>query len=109
MTLGDLATFDGNHDPTFPLCLAISGVVYNVSKGSQFYGPGGVYPFAGRECARAFALMSTEEADCVADLEGLSPTELETLRDWKGKFDTKYPVIGTIVGGGAGSAPVKKA
>ncbi len=45
----------------------------------------GVYPFAGRECARAFALLSTEIADCNADLKGLSPTEMESLREWKAK------------------------
>lgn len=56
----------------------------------HFYGPHiGVYPFAGHECARAFALMSTEASDCNANLEGLTSTELETLRDWKAKFNTK--------------------
>lgn len=37
--------------------------------GSQFYGPEGMYPFAGHECARALARMSMEEIDCSADLD----------------------------------------
>jgi hypothetical protein len=38
--------------------------------GRDFYGPDGVYPFAGRECARALALQSTDTADCHDDLQG---------------------------------------
>ena len=37
--------------------------------GAEFYGPDGIYPFAGHECARAFALISTDTADCNDNLE----------------------------------------
>ncbi len=37
--------------------------------GAEFYGPDGMYPFAGHECARAFALISTDTADCHDNLE----------------------------------------
>ena len=37
--------------------------------GAEFYGPDGMYPFAGHECARAFALISTNTADCNDNLE----------------------------------------
>jgi len=57
----------------------------------------GVYPFAGKECARALAMMSTEEADCNGNLEGLGFTELDVLRDWEAKFHIKYPIVGSIV------------
>ena len=57
----------------------------------------GVYPFAGKEVARAFALLSTEVADCNDDLEGMSYTELENLREWVAKFNFKYPIVGKIV------------
>lgn len=54
----------------------------------------GVYPFAGKECSRALALMSTDEADCNGNLEGLGFTELDVLRDWTAKFTMKYPIVG---------------
>ncbi len=37
--------------------------------GSEFYGPDGMYPFAGHECARAFAMISTDVVDCNDNLE----------------------------------------
>ncbi len=57
-----------------------------------------MYPFAGKECARAFALVSTDVADCSDDLEGLGAMEMESLRDWEGRFWNKYRMIGRIVG-----------
>ncbi len=58
----------------------------------------GVYPFAGHEVARAFAMLSTDVADCTADLDGMSHIELENLREWEQKFNYKYPVVGRIRG-----------
>uniref|UniRef100_A0A7R9V3T3 Cytochrome b5 heme-binding domain-containing protein n=1 Tax=Chlamydomonas euryale TaxID=1486919 RepID=A0A7R9V3T3_9CHLO len=104
MTLEELARHDGSLPAEFPLRLAIQGIVYDITKGSDFYGPDGCYPFAGRECARAFALLSTETSDCVDDLEGLSPMELQNLSDWKGKFNSKYPIVGRIVPSGTQKA-----
>jgi hypothetical protein len=49
----------------------------------------GVYPFAGREVARAFALLSTELADCTDNLEGLAAIELDNLKEWEDKFNWK--------------------
>jgi membrane-associated progesterone receptor component len=92
----DLSAHYGS-DSAKPIYFAICGTVYDVSAGRQFYGPDGVYPFAGRECARAFALVSTDTADCTADLAGLGPAEMESLRDWQAKFDFKYPVVGRVV------------
>ena len=65
--------------------------------GRQFYGPDGIYPFAGRECARAFALLSTDTKDCIADIDGLDKMELDNLRDWQEKFYSKYKLVGRIV------------
>ena len=44
-----------------------------------FYEPDGVYPFVGRECARAFAMVSTELKDCYDDLKARSPAEEDSL------------------------------
>ena len=40
--------------------------------------------------------MSKDEADCTADLKGLSDTQMETLCDWEVKFRQKYPVVGSV-------------
>ncbi|KAI8466241.1 MAG: cytochrome b5-like heme/steroid binding domain-containing protein [Monoraphidium minutum] len=93
----ELAASDGT-DPARPILISIRGTVYDVSKGRDFYGPGGVYPFAGREVARAFAMLSTELSDCHDDLGGLAHIELENLREWEEKFNWKYPIIGTLTG-----------
>ncbi len=50
--------------------------------------------FAGREAARALAKMSLREEDCVADLEGLTQRERDTLRDWEERLLDKYSVVG---------------
>jgi membrane-associated progesterone receptor component len=57
-----------------------------------------VYPFAGKEVARAFALISTEVKDCNDDLSDLGHMEMENLKEWEGKFNWKYPVVGRIIG-----------
>ncbi|KAG2424512.1 hypothetical protein HXX76_014393 [Chlamydomonas incerta] len=97
LTLEQLAGYDG-HDAAKPMLLSIKGVVYDVTKGKDYYGPNGIYPFAGKEVARAFALYSTELSDCNDNLDGLSYSEKEALRDWIGKFNSKYTIVGKIVG-----------
>lgn len=96
LTTEQLAQHDGT-DPEKHMYLAIKGVIYDIRNGKAFYGPNGIYPFAGRECARAFALVSTSEADCNDNLEGLGKMELDTLADWQAKFNSKYPIVGKIV------------
>lgn len=95
LTLEELAQHDGR-DPGRPMLISIRGLVFDVSSGKQFYGPDGIYPFAGREVARAFALISTELSDCTDDLAGLGAMELDNLRDWEAKFHSKYPVVGRL-------------
>ncbi|MEW5302493.1 MAG: hypothetical protein WDW36_005273 [Sanguina aurantia] len=106
MTLEQLAEHDGSQ-PGVPLLLSIQGTIYNITSGKQFYGPDGVYPFAGKEVARAFALLSTEVSDCVESIEGLSFIELDNLKDWIGKFNTKYPMAAGIKGK-LGKADIQK-
>lgn len=96
MSLEELKEFDGK-DKTKPMYLSIRGVVFDVTSAPDFYGPDGMYPFAGRECARAFALVSVEESDCTDNLEGLSKYDLDTLKEWEFKFRYKYPVVGNLM------------
>lgn len=96
LTLKQLREY-GGEDKRKPILLAIKGVIFDVSRGSEFYGPDGMYPFAGHECARAFAMISTDVADCNDNLEGLGAMEMDNLRDWEAKFNFKYPIVGSVV------------
>lgn len=54
-----LAAHDGR-DQDKPILLAVRGLVFDVSKGRDFYGPDGAYPFSGKEVARALAKTSLD-------------------------------------------------
>ncbi|GAB4819871.1 hypothetical protein N2152v2_006917 [Parachlorella kessleri] len=99
LTLEQLAEYDGSKPDKPMLLLSIRGVIYNVSSGKEFYGPDGVYPFAGHETARAFAKFSTEVEDLTGNLEGCTAVELDALRDWEAKLYWKYPIVGRLVAG----------
>lgn len=56
---------------------------------------GGPYAvFAGKECARALALMSTKLSDANGYLGDLPEEKMKILRDWEAKFMAKYRVVG---------------
>ena len=52
--------------------------------------------FAGREVARALAVMSLKEEDCTDDLQGVSDKQMGVLQDWEEKFKIKYEVVGKV-------------
>jgi len=90
-------TNDGMINANNPIYLSVRGTVYDVSRGRDFYGPGGPYAtFTGEEVARAFALMSQDPKDFNDDLTGLSQTELGILSDWEAKFQAKYDIVGKL-------------
>ena len=57
---------------------------------------GGYEVFAGKEVARALAVMSLKAEDCTSNLEGVTEKQLGTLKEWEDKFLTKYPVVGEV-------------
>ena len=65
--------------------------------GREYSGPDGVYPFAGRECARALATYSTDVKDCVDKVDDLGVMERDQLENWVVRFNFKYPVVGRVV------------
>ncbi|RHY29955.1 hypothetical protein DYB32_004745 [Aphanomyces invadans] len=98
-TLDELREFNGEGDK--PIYIAIKGVVYDVSRRRDFYGPGeGYHLFAGREAARALAKMSFEPADLDnTDISDLNFMEKEILKDWVDKFTdyNSYPIVGRVL------------
>ena len=98
-----LIEYNGEGDK--PVYLAIRGRVFDVTRGKNFYGPGGPYSnFAGRDASRGLACGSFDESMLTKDLDGpldtledLGPEELETLRGWEERFEEKYLVVGRLV------------
>ncbi|GAB2287089.1 Bifunctional protein GlmU [Dionaea muscipula] len=96
-TSRQLKQYDGK-DASKPIYVAIKGRVFDVTTGSNFYGPGGSYAmFAGKDASRALAKMSKNDDDVSPSLDGLSDKELGVLADWEKKFEAKYPVVGRVV------------
>lgn len=88
-----------------PIFFAVRGKVFDVSRGRNFYGPGGPYSnFAGRDASRGLACgsfdedMLTEDLDGPLDtLEGLGAEEMEALQGWEERFNEKYEIVGKLV------------
>ncbi|KAK5996658.1 Damage response protein 1 [Cladobotryum mycophilum] len=98
-----LLPFNGEDDQ--PVYFAVRGRVFDVSRGRNFYGPGGPYSnFAGRDASRGLACGSFDEDMLTKDLDGpldtlsdLGPQEMEALRGWEERFLEKYDIIGKFV------------
>lgn len=102
----DLLPFNGEDGR--PVYLAVRGRVFDVSRGRNFYGPGGPYAnFAGRDASRGLALGSFDEVVLTKDLDGpldrlddLGADEMEALQGWEEKFLEKYLVVGRLAAAG---------
>ena len=82
-----------------PIYLALKGVVFDVSKGRDFYGPGGGYAvLGGRDASRALGkMLLTKDAVENPSLDDLDEKERGTLDSWFKKMSDKYPVVGKLV------------
>lgn len=98
--------FDGTKDEKTeedkPVYLSVRGVVFDVTEGKDFYGPGGAYEmFAGHECGVALAKMSFDEKyiDDLAGCNSLNFGEKTELDGWIEKFQYYrcYPIKGRLV------------
>ncbi|KAI9796250.1 MAG: galactokinase [Piccolia ochrophora] len=103
-----LRPYSGHKSPANPdglVFLAVSGKVYDVTPGRNFYGPSGPYSnFAGRDASRGLACGSFDEDMLTADLEGpldtlegLGDDEREALSGWEEQFGGKYLCVGRLV------------
>ncbi|KAF3845420.1 hypothetical protein F7725_008583, partial [Dissostichus mawsoni] len=84
----ELSRYDGG-EAGQPIYMAIKGVVFDVTKGKEFYGRDAPYnALVGKDCTRAVAKMSLDPADLTSDT-------LESLESvFEGTYKTKYPIVG---------------
>lgn len=63
-----LQAYDGS-DPSKPIYVALDGIIYDVTPGARFYGPGGSYHvLAGKDAARSYVTGCFEDDN--SDLRG---------------------------------------
>ncbi|CAG9532355.1 unnamed protein product [Cercopithifilaria johnstoni] len=106
-TVEQLLPFDGVQNER--ILMAICGKVFDVTKGSLFYGPEGAYSkLAGHDATRALATMDiTLVKDTPDDLSDISDLDLNTAREWMQSFIYKYPVVGKLLAEGEESTDYK--
>ncbi|KAM3715886.1 Membrane-associated progesterone receptor component [Dirofilaria immitis] len=96
-TVEQLLTFDGVRNER--ILIALCGKVFDVTKGSLFYGPDGAYnKLAGHDATRALAKMDlTLVKNTPDDLSDISDVDLNTAKEWMESFIYKYPVVGKLL------------
>ncbi|KAK2826691.1 hypothetical protein Q5P01_020905 [Channa striata] len=91
----ELKRYDGSEEGR-PIYMAVKGVVFDVSKGKEFYGKEAPYnALVGKDSTRAVAKMSLDPADLTSDTTGLTKDQLKSLDNiFEGTYKAKYPIAG---------------
>ncbi|TDG99157.1 hypothetical protein EPR50_G00208550 [Perca flavescens] len=91
----ELTRYDGSEEGQ-PIYMAVKGVVFDVTKGKEFYGKDAPYnALVGKDSTRAVAKMSLDPADLTSDTTGLTEEQLESLDSiFEGTYKAKYPIVG---------------
>ena len=98
-TIKELNQYKGTGGENERILLGVNGSVYDVTRGRNFYGPGGPYAcLAGRDASRGFA---TFDMGCVTDelanLEGLRSSEIQQMEEWEMQLQEKYDRVGKLL------------
>ncbi|CAL1575538.1 unnamed protein product [Knipowitschia caucasica] len=91
----ELRKYDGSQED-LPIYMAVNGVVFDVTKGKEFYGKDAPYnALVGKDSSRAVAKMSLEPEDLTSDTTGLTDEQLESLEStFELTYKTKYRIVG---------------
>ena len=93
----ELKPYDGTRDEDGPILFAADGIIFNVWKGRNFYGPGGEYHiFAGRDATRLLARTKVEEESEEESKIPLTMAERAALAGWIFTFKGKYEEVGRL-------------
>lgn len=81
--------------------LSVLGMVYDVSKGPQYYAEGsGYHIFAGRDGAVPFVTGTFTEEEAAKSTDELNDSQLIQLKSWDEFYrgEEKYPLVGRVIG-----------
>jgi membrane-associated progesterone receptor component len=89
---------DYDYDDDGPILFAADGIIFNVYKGRNFYGPGGEYHiFAGRDATRLLAKTKVVEESSKELKTKLNIAERAALAAWIYTFKSKgYDIVGKL-------------
>ncbi|XP_053600251.1 membrane-associated progesterone receptor component 1-like [Plodia interpunctella] len=98
LTVSELKQYDGTQADGRVL-LAVNGVIFDVTRGKRFYGPGGPYSaFAGKDATRGLATGQVAASDKEwDDTSDLSPDEVASAKEWEEQFREKYDIVGQLL------------
>lgn len=101
-SLEELSEYSGSKDSD-RILLSVRGHVFDVTRGSRFYGKWGTYKkFTGTDCSKVFSYpqydVSALSKPCSSDLSDSSATELARVDSWLQFYQKKYPEIGYVKG-----------
>ncbi|CAF1298759.1 unnamed protein product [Adineta steineri] len=100
LTVEQLRAYNGT-DSNGRILTAIYGDIFDVSRRSDLYGPGGSYSlFAGRDATRSLSKMQLTQSlftDDYDDLTDLTDNERATARSWHEDFREKYDIVGRLL------------
>ncbi|EDO16606.1 hypothetical protein Kpol_520p28 [Vanderwaltozyma polyspora DSM 70294] len=99
--LDDLKAYRGSTEPE-RILLSIKGHVFDVTKGSSFYGKWGAYQrFTGTDCTNLFSYsqwdLTAFNDECNPFYKEFTNSQLQRIDGWLEFFRKKYPEIGTVV------------
>ncbi|XP_028994625.1 neudesin isoform X1 [Betta splendens] len=91
----ELRRHDGTEEGR-PIYMAVKGVVFDVTRGQEFYGKDAPYnALVGKDSTRAVAKMSLDPEDLTSDTSGLTEEQLKSLDSiFEGTYKKKYPIVG---------------
>ncbi|KAH0549283.1 membrane-associated progesterone receptor component 1-like [Cotesia glomerata] len=97
-TVEELKKYDGRGTDG-RILVAVNGSVYDVTRGSRFYGPDGPYAaFGGRDASRGLATFSVVPGkDEYDDLSDLNTTEMNSILEWEEQFKERYDYVGKLL------------